>query len=141
MCSQQEFRRPQLLPDSPVKPPKLEMYMPATPPLAFMATVEFWIRVFRRRHHFRRLFLPLLKEEDQILSDIGFERKDIQWALRLPLKVDALKALEACRKARRESEMPVERMLRPLPAQQCPGTRVSEQPVRQAFAEQGHTPH
>ena len=47
-----------------------------------------------------RLFLPLLKEDDEILTDIGFERTDIQWALNLPLKIDALKALEACRRAR-----------------------------------------
>lgn len=100
MCNQQEFQRPQLLPDSPVKPPELDLYMPATPPLAFMATVEFWLKVIRRRHHFRSLFIPLLKEEDEILSDIGFERRDIQWALEQPLKVDALKALEACRNAR-----------------------------------------
>lgn len=102
MSNQQEFRRPQLPPDSPAKPPELELYMPATPPLDFLATVEFWIRIFRRRHHFRRLFRPLLNEDDQILSDIGFERTDIQWALELPLKVDALKALEACRRARRK---------------------------------------
>jgi len=100
MSHYQDFRRPQLRPDAPAKPPELELYMPATPPLAFMATVEFWVRIFRRRHHFRRLFLPLLKEDDEMLADIGFERTDIQWALKLPLKVDALKALEACRRAR-----------------------------------------
>ena len=100
MSHYQDFRRPQLRPDAPAKPPELELYMPAPPPLAFMATVEFWVRIFRRRHHFRRLFLPLLKEDDEILADIGFERTDIQWALNLPLKIDALKALEACRRAR-----------------------------------------
>ncbi len=100
MHNQQDFRRPQLQPDSPVKPPELDLYMPATPPLAFMATLEFWVKICRRRYHFRRLFLPLLDEDDQILSDIGFERTDIQWALKLPLKMDALKALEACRRAR-----------------------------------------
>lgn len=141
MSHYQEFRRPQLRPDSPVKPPELELYMPATPPLAFMATVEFWIKVIRRRHHFRRLFLPLLKEEDQILTDIGFERTDIQWALALPLRVDALKALEACRKARREAELSRERVVRPAPTPQCPDTRVSEPAVRRAHAEPESTPH
>ena len=97
MSHYQDFRRPQLRPDAPAKPPELELYMP---PLAFMATVEFWVRIFRRRHHLRRLFLPLLKEDDEMLADIGFERTDIQWALNLPLKIDALKALEACRRAR-----------------------------------------
>lgn len=100
MCNQQEFHRPRLRPDTPVKPPELDLYMPATPPLAFIATLEFWIKIFRRRYHFRRLFVPLLDEEDRTLSDIGFERTDIQWALKLPLKVDALKALEVCRKGR-----------------------------------------
>ncbi len=102
MSNQQEFRHPRLLPDSPVEPPELELYMSATPPLAFMANLEFWIRIFRRRYHFRRLFVPLLNEDAQILSDIGFERTDIQWALKLPLRVGALKALEVCRKARRK---------------------------------------
>lgn len=69
-----------------------------TPPFLAVALLEFWIKIFRRRHHFRRLFVPLLEENDRTLSDIGFERKDIQWALKLPLKVDALKALEVCRK-------------------------------------------
>lgn len=105
MCNQPEFQRPQLSPDSPVKPPELDFYMPATPPLAFLEKVAFWLRIFRRRHHFRRLFVPLLEEEDLILSDIGFNRSDIEWALELPLKIDALKALEACRKAREESEV------------------------------------
>ncbi|MEP1216424.1 MAG: hypothetical protein ABJM11_20470 [Marinobacter sp.] len=102
MCKQQEFNRPRLLPDTPVKPPELDLYMPATPSLAFMATLEFWIKMFRRRYHFRRLFVPLLNEDDRTLSDIGYERADIQWALRRPLKVDALKALEVCREARRK---------------------------------------
>lgn len=105
MCNYQEFRRPSLRPDAPKQPPSLDFFMPATPPLAFMATLEFWVRIFRRRHHFRRLFVPLLEENDQILSDIGYERVDIQWALELPLKVDALRALAACRRAREEGEV------------------------------------
>ena len=102
MCKQQEIRRPRLSPDAPVKPPELALYMPATPPLALMATLEFWIKIFRRRYHFRRLFVPLLEEDDRTLSDIGFERADIHWALTRPLKVDALKALEVCRAARKK---------------------------------------
>lgn len=141
MCSQQEFRRPQLLPDSPVEPPKLDLYMPATPPLAFMAKLEFWLKIFRRRRHFRRLFMPLLREEDLILSDIGFNRTDIQWALKLPLEVDALKALEACRKTREENEMLRGQVIRPGPAKQCLDNRVSEQPARRSFPEREHTPH
>ncbi|MFL1454016.1 hypothetical protein ACJO5Y_06195 [Marinobacter sp. GN3S48] len=84
--------------------------MPATPPPAFMATLEFWVRIFRRRHHFRRLFVSLLEENGQILSDIGYERGDIQWALGLPLKIDALKALAACRRARSKTISSAERI-------------------------------
>ncbi|MGM0570230.1 hypothetical protein [Marinobacter sp.] len=83
-----------------MKPPTLDLYMPATPPLALLAKADFWLKIMWRRHHFRRLFVPLLEEEDLILSDIGLNRTDIEWALELPLRVDALKALEACRKAR-----------------------------------------
>jgi len=102
MCNRQDVSRPIVHPDTPAQPPELEFYMPATPSVAFMAKLEFWLKIVRRRHHFRRLFVPLLKEDDEILSDIGYERKDIQWALTLPLKFDALKALEACRMTRRE---------------------------------------
>jgi hypothetical protein len=100
MCSQQAFRRPHIRPDYPVKPPEPGLYMPATPPLATLAVIEFWLNVFLRRHHFRRLFRPLLEEDDLVLSDIGLNRSDIKWAIELPLKFDALKALGACRKAR-----------------------------------------
>ncbi|MFL1454108.1 hypothetical protein ACJO5Y_06655 [Marinobacter sp. GN3S48] len=67
-----------------------------------MATLEFWVRIYWRRRYFRRLFVPSPEENDQILSDIGFEREDIKWALELPLKIDALKAPAACRGARGE---------------------------------------
>jgi len=105
VCNQQEFQRPQLRPDSPVKYPSLYLYMPATPPLTFLAKAEFCLKIFRRRYHFRRLFVPLLREENSVLSDTGIIRTDIEWALKLPLKVDALKALEICRKARYEHEI------------------------------------
>ncbi|AZT82468.1 hypothetical protein EHN06_02330 [Marinobacter sp. NP-4(2019)] len=100
MGTYKELRRTTLSPDEPRQPPDLDFYMPATPPLALIAKLEFWVEIYRRRHHFRRLFEPLLKENDQILSDIGFERADIKWALKLPLKIDALKALSDCRRVK-----------------------------------------
>lgn len=126
MCNQKPCQRPQLRPDSPVYPPKLGLYMPATPPLASLAKVEFWLKIFRRRHHFRRLFVPLLKEDDLTLSDIGFNRTDIEWALELPLTVDALKALQACRKANEEHEVLQGRMTQPEPAKRFSESRVSK---------------
>lgn len=104
MPSQPELKRPQLPPDSPPKTPVLEFYMPATPPLASLEKVAFWMGLLRRRHHFRRLFIPLLRKEDGTLSDMGLKQSDIEWALSLPLNIDALKALLVCCKSRSESE-------------------------------------
>ncbi len=100
MGTYKELPRTALSPDEPRQPPSLDFYMPATPPLALIAKLEFWVGIYRRRYHFRRLFVPLLKENDQMLEDIGFERADIKWALKLPLKIDALKALADCRRVR-----------------------------------------
>lgn len=94
------FRGPYVKPDSVRFPVEPRVLMPAMPSLKLMAVFEFWGKVVTRRHHFRRLFLPLLNESDDLLDDIGYRKEEILWALRLPLKVDALRALEACRKER-----------------------------------------
>ncbi|MFL1405312.1 hypothetical protein ACJO2E_08215 [Marinobacter sp. M1N3S26] len=96
------FQRPQPTPESPRKPPRLDLYMPATPPLASLSVLEFWVRMVWRRLRFRHRSAPLLKASDTVLQDVGLERSDIEWALNLPLKVDALKALARCRRARRQ---------------------------------------
>ncbi|WP_328186615.1 hypothetical protein [Marinobacter sp. OP 3.4] len=96
------FQRPQPTPESPRKPPRLDLYMPATPPLASLSVLEFWVRMVWRRLRFRRRSAPLLKASDTVLQDVGLDRSDIEWALKLPLKVDALKALARCRRARRQ---------------------------------------
>lgn len=100
MLDSPTFTRPEPVLDAPKVPPRLDLYMPATPPLGLLAVFEFWVHVYRRRACFRRLFRPLLEETDQILADIGYHRKDIEWAMSLPLKADALKSLERCRQAR-----------------------------------------
>ena len=100
MGSSNEFRRPAIQPDAPKIPPQPEFNMPAMPPLKLLAVLDFWRHIYFRRRHFRKLFEALTQETDQTLNDIGYCREDINWALSLPLKVDALKALEACRTAR-----------------------------------------
>jgi uncharacterized protein YjiS (DUF1127 family) len=78
----------------PPKPPRLEFYMPAMPPLSLIHQFEMrWWR-YRRRQLFRRHVVPLLAYDDHVLQDIGHRREDIHWANQLPLSVDAVQALE-----------------------------------------------
>ena len=39
----------------------------------------------------------LMAERDEILSDLGYERRDLQGALKLPLRSDAVEYLETHR--------------------------------------------
>ena len=78
----------------PPKPPRLEFYMPAMPPLTLIHKLEMrWWR-YRRRQLFRRHVVPLLAYDDHVLQDIGHCREDIHWASQLPLSIDAVQALE-----------------------------------------------
>lgn len=95
-----KFRGPVVKPESVKYPPKPSISMPAMPPLRLIALLEFWAKMALRRHHFKKLFVPLLDESEDLLEDIGFRKEEILWALGLPLRVDALKALEVCRKER-----------------------------------------
>lgn len=95
-----KFCGPFVEPDSPRFPPKLDLYMPATPPLGILAHMEFWAHILLRRYHFKKLFRPVLQQKDEPLEGIGYSREEITWAMQLPLNVDALKALEACRRER-----------------------------------------
>lgn len=79
---------------APEPPPKLTLYMPATPPLGLIHAFELWWWRYKRRRQFRQYCLQLLTYDDHILEDMGHRRGDILWAMRLPLKVDALKALQ-----------------------------------------------
>lgn len=80
-------------------PPMRDFYMPAMPPLGLAATLKTTWQAWRRRRRFRQHVLPLLTHDDTILRDMGYQRSDIEWALRLPLRQDALKALEQLRNA------------------------------------------
>lgn len=84
----------------PPKPPKLEFYMPAMPSLTLIHRLEMRWWHYRRRQLFRHHVLPLAACDDQVLRDIGHCREDILWANQLPLKEDAIHALEARQKKR-----------------------------------------
>lgn len=84
----------------PPKPPQVDFYMPAMPSMRLIRALDMgWWR-FRRRCLFRLHILPLLAYDDQVLLDIGHCREDILWANKLPLKIDAIHALEARQKKR-----------------------------------------
>lgn len=53
-----------------------------------------FIESYARRQHFRRMAKTLLAEKDDVLADLGYERRDLMAALDLPLRRDALKYLE-----------------------------------------------
>ena len=89
--------------EKPRIPKYPQVIAPAMPPLHLIAHVEFWLHVIKRRYHFKRLFKPLLGEVDTVLEDLGYRRGDIIWALDLPLRTDALKALESKKTARATS--------------------------------------
>lgn len=79
----------------PPKPPQLHFYMPAMPSMRLIRALDMgWWR-YRRRRLFRCHILPLLAYDDHVLRDIGYRREDILWANQLPLKIDAIQALEA----------------------------------------------
>lgn len=82
----------------PPKPPQTHFYMPAMPSMRLIRALDMGLWRCRRRWLFRRHILPLLDYEDQVLRDIGYCREDILWANQLPLKVDAIQALEARQK-------------------------------------------
>nr|WP_297459960.1 hypothetical protein [uncultured Halomonas sp.] len=78
--------------------------MPAMPPLGLINAVENWVHAWVRRRQFRQRFLYLLDYDDHILEDMGHCRDEIEWALRLPLREDAGRAL-LCRRAWRRRFM------------------------------------
>tara|TARA_R110002020_G_scaffold77472_3_gene195583 strand:- start:141 stop:476 length:336 start_codon:yes stop_codon:yes gene_type:complete len=84
----------------PPKPPQLQFYMPAMPSMRLIRTLDMGMWHCRRRWLFRRHIVPLLAYDDHVLRDIGHSREDIIWASQLPLKVDAIHALEARQKKR-----------------------------------------
>jgi hypothetical protein len=54
---------------------------------------------YSRRQQFRRMALTLLAEKDNTLADLGYKRWEINVALKLPLRTDAMAFLEQHRRA------------------------------------------
>lgn len=94
------FERPRIEPEQIEYPPEPDFYMPAMPPLRLIALLEFWWKRWRDRRQFCRLYEPMLMESDAQLKDVGLSREDIAWAMNLPLRFDAHKALRECRAMR-----------------------------------------
>jgi len=57
-----------------------------------------WMENYSRRQQFRRMANSLLAEKDDVLSDLGYERRDLFVALNLPLRSDALRYLQQHRR-------------------------------------------
>ncbi|MCB2052618.1 MAG: hypothetical protein KDE35_00060 [Geminicoccaceae bacterium] len=62
-------------------------------------------REIRRLRAKRAKFLRLTELEDHILDDIGLLRSEVDWAAALPLEMDAARAAQEARKARRRNEL------------------------------------
>ena len=62
------------------------------------------VSTWRQRRDARDAFVGLLHQDDRILADIGVLRDEIEWAARLPLDVDAARALHDAAQRRRAEE-------------------------------------
>ncbi|SHK65604.1 hypothetical protein SAMN05216369_2673 [Marinobacter antarcticus] len=58
-----------------------------------------WMENYSRRQQFRRMARSLLAEKDNVLSDLGYERRVLFFALNLPMRSDAAKYLAQHRRA------------------------------------------
>lgn len=65
-----------------------------------MQPITSWIDGYSRRQQFRRMAESLLKEKDDTLSDLGYDRHDLEGALHLPIRNDAMQYVEARRSKR-----------------------------------------
>lgn len=68
--------------------------------IAAMQPITSWMQSYSRRQQFRRMAQSLLKERDDTLSDLGYDRHDLEGALHLPIRKDALQYIEARRSTR-----------------------------------------
>ncbi|WP_349517809.1 hypothetical protein [Marinobacter sp. NFXS11] len=65
-----------------------------------MQPITSWIEGYSKRQQFRRMAQSLLKEKDDTLSDLGYDRHDLEGALHLPIRNDAMQYIEARRSKR-----------------------------------------
>lgn len=54
-----------------------------------------WMKKYSRRQQFRRMARSLLAEKDDVLTDLGYERRDLMSALNLPYDSDAIAYLQS----------------------------------------------
>lgn len=69
-------------------------------PTAASHPISAWIHGYSRRQQFRRLARSLLRENDDTLSDLGYSRVDLEGAMHLPIRNDAMQFLESRRMQR-----------------------------------------
>lgn len=65
-----------------------------------MQPITSWVEGYSKRQQFRRMATSLLKEKDDTLSDLGYDRHDLEGALHLPIRNDAMQYIEALRSKR-----------------------------------------
>lgn len=65
--------------------------------------IAAWLERYSRRQQFRRMARSLLRERDATLADLGYERHDLEGALHLPMRTDAMQYIEA-RRSKRAAE-------------------------------------
>lgn len=65
-----------------------------------MQPITSWMESYSKRQQFRRMARSLLKERDDTLSDLGYDRHDLEGALHLPIRNDALQYIETRRSKR-----------------------------------------
>jgi len=58
----------------------------------------------REQRMTRDAFMNIVDLDDKVLDDIGVTREEVEWAARLPLRVNASQALHARARLRRASE-------------------------------------
>jgi len=64
-------------------------------PVSVPRPFSSWMEKYSRRQQFRRMAKSLLAEKDDILSDLGYERRDLMSALDLPYGSDAMAYLQS----------------------------------------------
>jgi hypothetical protein len=67
---------------------------------AAIQPITSWFEGYARRQKFRRMAQSLLKEKDDTLSDLGYDRHDLEGALHLPIRNDAMQYIKARRSKR-----------------------------------------
>lgn len=71
---------------------------------SFLRSINRSWTAWRARRDRRDAFANLLACDDRMLADMGVRRDEVEWAARLPLNVDAVRALHLRAEGRRRDE-------------------------------------